>query len=99
MLSPRALAVLQMASYLDEEIVAEGIACFVGEERTTWGVVRQLLHCLALSDVSDTKGIKRFVVSSSGEAILRRPDLATEIAAAVLGGINFTIRDDRVVPI
>lgn len=96
MLTPRALEILGIMSETEEEFVAEGIQCWVGEVQVSRGSLRQLLRCLALKDVSDQSGIERYVISDIGRSIVERPDLAEEVATAVLLGRPFTVSNGAV---
>lgn len=73
-LSKRAVVILkQMASHEDTEggeLACEGIECWVGDERTSRSIVRQLLECVFMKDVSDTGGIERYVINESGKRFL-----------------------------
>lgn len=97
MLTPRAMEVLRMMLQGDEEFVAEGIHCWVGDVQVSRATLRQLLRCLALKDVSDQSGIERYVVNDIGKAILERPALAEEVAVKALAGQGFTVIDGSVV--
>lgn len=79
-----------------EEIVCEGVQCWIGTRQTSWGLVRGLLRLLALKDVSDTKGLQRFTINDTGRAILRRPELENEITYHILKGKPFTVVNDHI---
>lgn len=78
------------------EIVCDGLACWLGDRQISRSTVAVLLHHLAIKDVSDVKGIDRYAINETGEAIVRRPQLAYEILEAVKVGRAFTTVDDRV---
>lgn len=98
-LSDRALEMLRLAIELDEEIVAEGFVVYVDTESFSRRTLTQLLLCLALKDVSDTKGLRRFVVNDTGQQILKRPALADEVYQAVQRSENFQVVDGEVRPL
>lgn len=79
------------------ELVCEGFACWAGDVRTNRRVVNLLVQYLLLTDVSDEGGIERYVISDTGRAALRRPELLGEISRALANRVAFTVRDDRVV--
>jgi hypothetical protein len=83
----------------ESELVCEGIYCYLGTRRVHRKTVRALLDATAISDVSDSgEGLQRFAINSTGEAILRRPELAHEVWAHIYGQKgSFTIKNDRIV--
>lgn len=103
-MKPRAREILQLMADAepgseDAELVVDGTIAYVGLERTNKFIVHHLLRRLVLTDVSDVKGIERYVISDTGRAVLRRPELEGEILAALAARERFTIRDDHLVPI
>jgi hypothetical protein len=83
----------------ESEIVREARQCWFGSERVSGRVLNEAIRCRAVDDVSDEGGIERYVINEIGRAVLRRPDLAGEIAAAILSGRQFTVRDDAIADI
>ena len=96
MLTDRCLYALRLMRDTGEEIVQDGLAVYVGEEAFGVRTVTALLRVMAIKDVSDVKGLRRYVINDAGLGILERPVLADEITAAFIAGRNFTIRDNRV---
>lgn len=106
-MTPRAREILQwlvdLESIPDEEgyeaeIVCDGLSCWIGAQRVHRSTVTQLLRLIALHDVSDVKGAQRYEINETGRALLRRPELESEITAAVLAGRgSWMLRDDRLV--
>lgn len=90
----------EIAASEDGEIVAEGTQVYIGPRRTNWGVLKALLRCGAVSASDVSSIMQRYVINESGRAIMRRPELAKELANAYLSHEGpFTIRNDRVVPL
>lgn len=86
----------------DEEcdIIRERGTVFCGDTRIASRTLDELLCATAVSRINASHGIELFVLNSTGRAILRRPELADEITAAILSNQGpFTIRDDRVCPL
>lgn len=98
MLSRRATEALRLMRDTGEELVAEGLVVWIGEERFSARTRLALLEAMAISDVSHTsdRSFRRYIVNSTGRAILERPELADEIKIALAKGEPFTIRDNRV---
>lgn len=97
-MTPTARSILKEMERADEEIVCDGLLCYLDLRQTSWVTVKQLLSYLAISDRSDTGGgCKRFSINSTGRSIIRRPKLAGEIEALMRRPEAFTIRDDRIV--
>lgn len=97
MLTSAQTDILRLMVDTEEELVAEGLVVWVGERRSSRGTLKALLRCCAIKDVSDVKGLQRFAANDAASAILRRPELADEIEAAVMRRLTFTIRADQVV--
>lgn len=95
-LSKRQMRLLELMRDTGEELVAEGLQVWVGEERFSVGSYKAVLRIAAIKDVSDCKGLGRFVINDIGEGVLRRPELADEVAYAFIAGKNFTIKNDHV---
>lgn len=104
MLTRRAFEVLKImveCATIDEEfepeITVDGGQVWLGCERIRRSTLDQLLRVTALKETVSGHGCERWVANDTGAAIVRRPDLAGEVFAALFGGKNFTVRDDRVV--
>lgn len=102
MLSPRALEVLAlMAKHKHTtkgELVTEGIVGYLGSKQVAVRTAKQLHLCCAVDDTAITgETMRRYVISSVGEAILRRPILADEILIAIYAGKKFSVKDDKIV--
>lgn len=80
----------------ESEVVRDGRQCWLGIERVPGRVLDEAIRCSALERVSGDDKVERYVINGIGRAVLRRPELAGEILAAVLSGRQFTVRDDRV---
>ena len=106
-MTPRAWDILRWLSDMemapheleyDAEIVCEGLACWLGTTRLRRSTVNQLLRVVALTDASDTEGVDRYVINETGRSLLRRPELESEITAALRTGTGaWTLRNDRLV--
>jgi len=99
---PRALEVLKVMIELDEaghepDLVREGRAVWLGCERLANRTLDSLIMHVAVSETDGSDLVKRYEVNSTGRAIARRPELADEVLAAIMGRKAFTIREDRVV--
>jgi hypothetical protein len=88
----------EVADELDEaDIMCDGGQCWRGDDRTSRDTVNRLLGLLLISECSWGGGSEHFTLNDSGRAVLRRPELADELKAAVLEGRAFTIdADDRI---
>lgn len=100
-LSKRALAALRRmqseeteGNWEDGEIVRDGRAVYLGIDRLPGAVLRELLDAVAVSERSEPGGMERFGINGVGKAILRRPELADEVAVALLRGGAFTVGED-----
>lgn len=90
------LEILRIMEEDGEELVQEGREVWLGYTRRSPRTVYCLLRVLAITDVGEEgKGLHRYAINSTGEAIRRRPELAPEVYAAVHAGKPFTIRDGR----
>jgi hypothetical protein len=102
-MTPRALEVLKLMIELEElghepDLVREDRAVWLGGERLANRTLDSLIMHVAVASSSDEgASVERFEVNSTGRAIARRPELADEVLAAVMGRKPFTIREDRVV--
>lgn len=92
-LTDRQLECLQIMIDEDEEMLVEGIDCWVGGHLFRRSTLKALLLCLAVSDVSDSAGLSRYAVNGTGRAIRANPALAAEVYEAVLRQKPFTIVD------
>jgi hypothetical protein len=57
------------SEYIDSAIVCDGIECWIGYDRTSWRVVKQLLQSMLISDRSDG-GTHRYEINESGKRFL-----------------------------
>jgi hypothetical protein len=99
MLSRRALEILRLMAESPEgkgELACEGIQCYLGTVRVHSSTVKQLVRCMAIRRLMPDEGLAYYVISNTGRSILRRPELASEVIAAMLAGRRFNIRDDRI---
>jgi hypothetical protein len=53
---------------------------------------------MAIRDVSDVKGARRYTINETGELLLRRPDQEDVVRRMLLAGGAWTIRGDEIVP-
>lgn len=69
------------------EIVCEGRICYVGLDRTTKGVVYELLRYVLIHDDSEQgKGVERYTLNEEGRAILADPNYVPLITRVLSGG-------------
>lgn len=80
----------------EAEVVREGRQCWRGAERVPNRAIDEAIRCSAVDSVGDEGGIERYVINGVGRAVLRRPELAEEILAAIGSGRQFTVKEDRV---
>ncbi len=74
--------------------------CWLGDRRVHRGSVTRLLQMTAISDRSEEgAALERYCINGMGRAILRRPEIIQEYAAALRSGGSYTIRDDHLVAI
>jgi len=97
-MTPGARLVLQeLTDDDDSDLVVSGREVYCGDRPTTRRVVNELLGCLAISvSWKETETSIYYAINSTGRSLLRRPELETEIAAAIGKG-NFSIIDDKIV--
>jgi hypothetical protein len=95
-LTARQLELLREMVETDEELVCEGIAIWLGDRRVSAMIPHAFLKIAVISDVSDTKGLVRYVANETAKAVVARPALADEIDGAITVGKPFTIIDNRV---
>jgi hypothetical protein len=95
------LAMMQAAKdredYEAAEIVKDGGACWLGQQRISPRTVNSLLHLMALRESNDGGACRRYTINSVGSALLRRPELRDEIIGALLKGGSWTIQNDKLV--
>lgn len=85
--------------YENAELVVEGWVCYLGTRRVHRKTVNALIDMLALKDESDTGAdghLKRYVISDTGQALLRRPELEEELFLALHRKRAFCVRNDRI---
>jgi hypothetical protein len=78
------------------EIVREGRECWLGYTRIGSGTINQLLCLCAISDVSDGKGMERYAINSTGEALAANPLLESALIQAINMGKPFQIIDGKI---
>jgi hypothetical protein len=81
----------------DAELVCEGLLCFLGERRVSLRSVKKLLQLVAIREDSYSESVHRYTLNDVGRALVRRPELEGEVREALLRGVNFTVKDDRLV--
>jgi hypothetical protein len=80
----------------DAELVCVGLECWRGDDKTSRATVDSLLKPALVSLSSVSSGAEVMTLADAGRAVLRRPALAGELAAALQQGAPFTIGpDDR----
>jgi hypothetical protein len=97
-MTPGAKKVLEdMAADENCDLVQAGSQAWCGPRRTSPGVVKQLLGCLAIS-VSWNEGRAIYYrLNETGLAILRRPELEGEIKTTVTQNKGpFSIKNDQI---
>ncbi len=100
-MSPAAMRVLRLMlankDNEDGELVREGREVWLGYERVGSMVINQLLQLCAIADVSDEgKGLERYVINSTGEALVVNPLLESALVQALHLGRSFTIIDGKI---
>lgn len=85
-----------LGEYENAEIVCDRLECWIGYRRVHRRSVNALERVLAVSNRSDREGVTRYSINGIGRAILVRPELASEIVAAVQKGQPFHISEGRV---
>lgn len=82
----------------ESEIVCEGGICYLGYRRIAYKTVVALLDCTALSvSWRDDQGYTVYKINEVGRSITRRPELAFEVFAWIIGRKgSFTIENDRI---
>lgn len=91
MLTRRALDVLSILAEAapdddDDHIAHDGGQVWVGCERLRHSTLAQLLAVCAVSEQDFGGSVRRYAINGTGRAILRRPQLALEVAAALRAG-------------
>lgn len=83
----------------DAELVCDGRECWRGDHKTSRATVTRLLQLTLVSSSNWSGGSEVMTLNDAGRAVLRRPDLAGELAAALQQGAPFTIGpDDKLHP-
>lgn len=96
MLTRAQTEILELMLDTGEEMVADGIQVWVGDRRTSHSTLLALLRVLAVQDVSDVKGISRYVVDRRfAQALLTNPELCDQIANALRANTPFTLNDNN----
>ncbi len=97
-MTPGARKVLQeMVDDDENDLVVSGRLAYCGNRATTRRVVNELLGCMAISvSWKESETSIYYAINETGRALLRRPELETEIAVA-LGKGAFSIIDDKIV--
>lgn len=99
-MTPAAMRTLrEMAAQEDElegEIVCEGREIWIGYTRIGAGTLNQLLRLLAVRDVSEGNGLRRFAINDTGKALVANPFLESALAQAIALGKPFTIIDGKI---
>lgn len=97
-MTPGARRVLQeLSDDEDCDLVTSGRLAYCGNRATTRRVVNELLGCMAISvSWKETETSVYYCINDTGRALLRRPELETEIAAAIGRG-PFSIIADKIV--
>lgn len=78
----------------DAEIVRDGRVAYIGCDRVPRRDLDDLLDVMAVSQRSEPGSMERYAINGTGRGILKRPDLADEVAAAVREGGAFSITED-----
>lgn len=91
------------AIYDHDEIVCQGIECWIGLERTNWRVVLGLLRLIAISDRSDEGNsmggdVRRFRLNETGRNYLKDETQIDAVLTALRDNRPITWRDGKVVP-
>lgn len=106
MLRPRAIEILRNLAAMDRdiddaEIVREGDKVYLGFIPLKRDTLDQLVACNAVTNNGGdgTRGnLERWRINETGEAIARRPQLASEVVEHITRrGGSFTIKDDHIV--
>lgn len=102
-LSPRIIEVLTLMkkaedeqNWEDAELVSGDRVYYLGLERVGPSAVKTLLQLVALRDVSDVKGCRRYVLNDVSRAILLRPEVSQEVTEALNSRRRFTVINNRV---
>lgn len=72
----------------DAESVCDGLQCWRGDDQTSLATVNALLKLTLVSPSSWPGGSDVYI----GRAVLRRPELAVEVQAALVAGKPFTVQ-------
>lgn len=79
----------------DGELVRDGRQSYLGDCRVPSTVVDKLLRLMAIRDVSDSKGLERYVINSVGKAIINDPGIVGELVRFIAAGRPFTVREGK----
>ena len=83
----------------DAELACDGLECWRGDDKTSRATVTRLLQLTLVSPSAWSGGSEVMPLNDAGRAVLRRLDLASELAVALQRGVSFTIGpDDRLRP-
>lgn len=85
----------QKKRFEDAEVVCDGLECWVGLRRISRRTVDGLLRLTAISPEKFDKS-SVYVLNDTGRALLKRPDLATELRLALYQGRSFTIENEQI---
>ncbi len=83
--------------YPEDEIVCEGLVCYIGLVKTSWQTVRALLRLTAISDESDHSNFRRFALNETGRNILADETQIDVLLAALHKGGSWTWCDGKLV--
>jgi hypothetical protein len=102
MLTPRQLELLRELAGLPEDhddaaLLVVGRRCYFGTTPIHRSTVNALIRVSALKRAYEEGPY--WIITSTGRAIARRPELAAEVLAAVFRGGAFSIIDDQIVSI
>lgn len=82
----------------DADLLVEGWRCYFGTEPIHRNTVNELIRATAIRRAYDDGPY--WIITPTGRAIARRPELADEVFETILLRRGaFTIRGDRVVPL
>lgn len=98
-MTPTAKRVLRRLSTGEaEDVLCEGSRCACGDLFISRRVVDELLRIVALDQAGDER-IELYYINETGRALLRRPELETELQAALAARKPFSIISDRITAI
>ena len=88
----RVLTQMRDAEYPDNELICDGLECWIGRTRTSWRVVNALCWMMAISDCSDENGCPRFAITETGVHILKDESNVEQVINAARKGGAWTWR-------